>query len=175
MLESHKKVGESLVVLPHAYNDIRYSLCPFPGAIAVAVANDTEWDMCTTALNDVTAWPLLSDKDGKVICPKELVGSNCFKHFGMLDEVLWQVKPNGQAPPLTEDVQLSLASKASAEEGVNIANVPVIRGQSQEQKKEQVEELADNCSKAGHNTLTPSTLLYTWPQVLHLKMSHRTL
>ena len=73
----------------------------------------------------------------------------------MSGKVLWQVKPDGQLPPLTEDLQLGLASKASAEEGVNMANASVIRGQSQEQKKEeQVEELANNHDEAGHNTLT---------------------
>ena len=104
------------------------------------------------ALSNLTAWPLLSDKNGKDICPIELAGHNCFKCFDMLGKVLWQVRPNGQASPLTEDLQLGLASKASAEEGMNITNVPVLRGQSQEQKgEEKVEELPDNHDKAGQN------------------------
>ena len=59
--------------------------------------------MNAMALSDLTAWPLLSDKDGKVICPKELVGHNSFNYFGMSDKVLWLVDPNGQTPPMTED------------------------------------------------------------------------
>ena len=112
------------------------------------------------ALHDFIAWPLLSDKDGKIICPKELVGSNCFKCFGMSGKVLWQVKPNGQFPALTENLQLDLASKASAEEGVNFTNMPVLRGQIQEhEEEEQVEELANNWDKAGQNTPAhPATL-----------------
>ena len=51
-------------------------------------------------------------------------GHNCSKCFSMSVEILWQVKPNGQFPPLTEDLQLGLASRASAEEGVNITNAP---------------------------------------------------
>ena len=57
----------------------------------------------------------------------------------MSDKVLWQAKPDGQAPPLTKDLWLGPASKASAEEGVHITNMPVIRGQSKEQKEEQLE------------------------------------
>ena len=74
----------------------------------------------------------------------------------MLGEILWQVKPNGQTPPLTEDLQLGWASKASLEEGVNVTNAPVIGAQSQEQKdEEQIEELADNPGESGQNILAP--------------------
>ena len=78
MLESHDVNRGLLVVLVHAYDDIMYSPHAFPGAIAVAVPDDTKWDMYTTTLSDLTAWPLLLDKDGKVICPKELAGSQLF-------------------------------------------------------------------------------------------------
>ena len=71
----------------------------------------------------------------------------------MLGKVLWQVKPDGQTPALTEDLHLDLASKASAEEGMNVTNVPIIGGQSQEQKEEQAEELANNCNEAAQNIL----------------------
>ena len=160
MLESHDMSGGSLMVLACAYDDIKYSPHPFPGTIAVAIADDTKWDMYTMPLSDLTACPLLLNKDGKVICPKELAVHNCFKPFSMSGKVLWQVKPDGQGPPLTEDLQLGPASRASAEEDLNIANSPVIRGQSQEQKEEeQVEELANNHDKAGQNTLPcPATL-----------------
>ena len=122
------------MVLACAYNDVKYSPHPFPGAVAVAVADDTKWDMYAMALS----------------IPYSLATS-C---FSMLGKVLWQVKSNGQAPPLTEDLHLGLASNASTEEGVNIVNVPVIGGQSQEQKEEeQVEEMTNNCDKAGLNTL----------------------
>ena len=111
-------------------------LCSFPGTIAVAVIDDTKWDMYATWLSDLTALPLLSDKDGKVICLKELAGHNIFKCFGMSGEVLWQVKPDGQTPPLTEDFHLGLDSMASAEEGVNVTKTAVIRGQSPDQKEQ---------------------------------------
>ena len=85
------------------------------------------------------------------------MGHSHFKCFSMSGEVLWQVKPNGHAPPLTEDLQLGLASKASTDEGMHVANAPVIGGQSQEWKEEHVEELANNGNEAGQNTLaTPS-------------------
>ena len=127
MLESHDMNEGSLVVLAHAYDHIKYSPYPFPGATAVAIAGDAEWDFYATALSNITAWPLPSDKDGKVICHKELVVYNCFKCFSMSGEILWQVKPYGQFLPLTGDLQLGPASKSSAEEGVNDTNAPVIR------------------------------------------------
>ena len=108
--------------------------------------------MYATALSNITAWPLLSDKDGKVIYAKELEGHNCFKYFSMSGEILWQVKPDGQLPPLTEDLQLGPGSKASAEEGMSVTNVPGLR-------EEQVEELADNHDKAGQNTPTSHTVI----------------
>ena len=108
------------------------------------------------AFSDITAWPLLSDKDGKVICPKELAGHHHLKYFGMSGNILWKVKPDGHFSPMTEDLQLGLASKASAEEGVNVYNTPLLGGQSQVQEdEEQVEELADNGDEAGQNTSTP--------------------
>ena len=72
ILESHDVSGGSLVVLACAYNDVKYSPCPFPCTVAVAIANDSERDMHAMALSDLTAWPLLSGNDGKVIYPKEL-------------------------------------------------------------------------------------------------------
>ena len=86
------------------------------------------------------------------------MGHNHFKCFSMSGKILWQVKPDNQFPALTVELQLSLASRASAEQGVNVTNAPVLRGQSQEQKEEeQVEELADSCNKAGQNTPAPSS------------------
>ena len=163
MLENHDVSEGSLRVLAHVYDDIKYSSNPFPHAVAVAIADDTKWDMYSKALSDLTAWSLLLDKDGKVICPKELAGCNHFKYFGMLGKILWQVKPNGQAPLLTEDLQLGPDSKTSAEEGVNFTSMSIIKGQSQDQKEEeQVEELAGNHDEAGQNTFTPpATLSYT--------------
>ena len=63
MLEGNEMSGGSLMVLAHTYNDVKHSLHPFPHAIAVAIANDTEWDMNMMTLSDLTAWPPLSDKD----------------------------------------------------------------------------------------------------------------
>ena len=115
MLESHDMIGASLIMLACTYNKVKYSPYQIPGTIAVAVADDTKWDMYAMALSDLTDWPLLLDKDWKVICPMELLDCNCFKHFGTLGKVLWQVKFNDQAPPLREDLQLGPASKASLE------------------------------------------------------------
>ena len=83
----------------------------------------------------------------------------------MSGKILWQAKPNGQFPPLTEDLQLGPASKATADEGMNVAKAPVFGGQSQEQEEEeQVEELADNHSEAGQNTPTlPSHTVIDMP------------
>ena len=106
MLESHDMSGGWLMVLAWAYSDVKYSSCLFPCVVIVAITDDTKWDMYAMALSVLTAWPLLSNKDGKVICPKELVGHNCYKHFSMLGKVLWQVKPDGQVLPLTDDLQL---------------------------------------------------------------------
>ena len=135
MLENHNVSMVLLMVLRHAYNDIKYSPHPFPATIAIAVADNTKLDIYATALSDLTAWPLLSVKDGKVICLKELVGHNHFKCFGMLGKDLWQVKPNGPAPPLTEYLQLSPASKASTEEGMNITNAPLLEDKAKSRKK----------------------------------------
>ena len=73
--------------------------------------------------------------------------------FGMLGKVLWQVKPDGQTPPIRENLQLSLVSKASPEEGVDVAHTPITKGQSQEQGEEEWEEaLANDHDEAGQNT-----------------------
>ena len=174
MLESHDVIKGLLMVLECAYNNVKYSPYPFPGMVEVAIADDAKWDLYATSLSNITAWPLLSDKDGKVMCPKEMVDHNCCKCFGMSGKIPWQVKPNGQFPPLTEYLQLCLASKASAEEGMNVTNAPVTRGQSQEQEEEeQVDELADNHDEAGQNTPTlPNHTVVDIPHVLHLKVSH---
>ena len=89
MLESQDMSEGSLMVLAHTYNDVKYSPCPFPGTVAAVIADDAKWDLYTMTLSNITVWFLLSDKDGKVICPKELVSHNQFKHFSMSGKILW--------------------------------------------------------------------------------------
>ena len=151
MLQSYDVSRNFLSVLAHTYDDVKYIPHPFPCTITVAIADDNEWDGNTMALSDLTAWPHLWDKDRKVIHPKELVSCDHFKHFGMSGKVLLQVEPDGQAPPMTEDLQLSLISKASAEDGINVIHAPITKGQNQEQE----EVLVNDCDKVGQNTLTP--------------------
>ena len=67
----------------------------------------------------------------------------------MLGEVLSQIKPNGKAPPMQEDLQLSMVSKTSAEEGMNVTHTPITKGQNQEQE----EVVVDDRDEAGQKTL----------------------
>ena len=98
MLESHNMSEELLVVLACAYEDVKYSPHLFPGIVAVAIADDAKWDLYAKALRNITAWQLLSDKDGKVICPKELVGHN------HLNSLACQVKFYGRPSPMASSL-----------------------------------------------------------------------
>ena len=64
------------MVLAHTYDDIKYSPHPFPGAVVVAIADDTKWDMYATEHSYLTVWWPQSDKGEMAIYPKELVGHN---------------------------------------------------------------------------------------------------